>query len=320
MKTPDETKAALDKVTYAKSQCYECRKMNCDPDNILCHQCGEKSEPTLTAPQAVTGQGEKAEVLKALDSLNVSISEHDAAGKIAIANIRAALLQQQPDAQGVEAKLATIFDLMGTMKYIETQARLNHPGALKVIEINARNALAKCKQQGDEAALLQQQPDAQGLKLLEWKPYHDRTGRYYRAKSPMGYYEISAEGPVYLYLPCCSGRPDGTFELIESAKAKAQKHFEDEIRPYITATRPQQPAQDGWKPIETAPRDGTWILVGIENSNMNPSKVCSYGASLWRLEGPYEHQDPDTITIILDMQPTHWQPLPAPPAGLKEGG
>lgn len=47
-----------------------------------------------------------------------------------------------------------------------------------------------------------------------------------------------------------------------------------------------------WQPIETAPRDGTWMLV-----------ACG-----WRREG----EDAIGGTIRWDI-PTHWMPLPPPP-------
>ncbi len=53
-----------------------------------------------------------------------------------------------------------------------------------------------------------------------------------------------------------------------------------------------------WQPIETAPRDGTYILVFVDVWH----DVASWEAGLW-LNTYGDHS----------MNPTHWMPLPAPP-------
>jgi hypothetical protein len=65
---------------------------------------------------------------------------------------------------------------------------------------------------------------------------------------------------------------------------------------------------NGWQPIETAPKDGTRVLVADANS------PWPYGTD----EGPHlAAWDGYCWCIQLDGQsarPTHWMPLPAPPA------
>lgn len=92
------------------------------------------------------------------------------------------------------------------------------------------------------------------------------------------------------------------------------------LRTAITAIRalasqPPAPPSDGWQPMETAPRDGTPVLVYGLPTNLpdvhfsRPAVYTAYwddmdqtfclsGAS-WR--GPFVHE------------PTAWRPLPAPP-------
>ncbi|MBC6444640.1 MAG: DUF551 domain-containing protein [Alphaproteobacteria bacterium GM202ARS2] len=58
-----------------------------------------------------------------------------------------------------------------------------------------------------------------------------------------------------------------------------------------------------WKPIDSAPKDGTRIIVWCDAWNA-PSSGCWYG-SWWGVVyelGAFVHQ------------PTHWQPMPDPPS------
>lgn len=57
-----------------------------------------------------------------------------------------------------------------------------------------------------------------------------------------------------------------------------------------------------WKPIETAPRDGTAVLVALPG--VRPVYV-SWRSGEWRY--------PFTVRRLKAYQPTHWMPLPAPP-------
>ena len=64
-----------------------------------------------------------------------------------------------------------------------------------------------------------------------------------------------------------------------------------------------------WKPIETAPKDGTSVLLWRTNIDGSDGRVTvgswheTYGGSWWDegMEYTFDHM-------------THWRPLPAPPA------
>lgn len=59
----------------------------------------------------------------------------------------------------------------------------------------------------------------------------------------------------------------------------------------------------GWQPIETAPKDGTRILVFRENEDGHEQKrigVDYFKRGVWWLSRT-------------QMRPTHWMPLPEPP-------
>ena len=68
----------------------------------------------------------------------------------------------------------------------------------------------------------------------------------------------------------------------------------------------------GWQPIETAPKDGTEILLFCPHDD--PQNVQGYFSSepeeharYWR---PTESLVADVVGLI---EPTHWMPLPTPP-------
>jgi len=56
----------------------------------------------------------------------------------------------------------------------------------------------------------------------------------------------------------------------------------------------------GWKPISTAPKDGTEILGYWARSKV-------YGLTEWRGDG-WIDEEGDPVS-----DPTHWMPLPEPP-------
>lgn len=56
-----------------------------------------------------------------------------------------------------------------------------------------------------------------------------------------------------------------------------------------------------WQPIETAPKDGTDILV--YHPERAEQFVCYFLGGLWMF----------SVDDALATNPTHWQPLPTPP-------
>lgn len=65
------------------------------------------------------------------------------------------------------------------------------------------------------------------------------------------------------------------------------------------------PAIREWRPISTAPKDGTFVLCFHESGHINVMQFCSDG--YWRAT---------VLDRLHKWHPTHWQPLPAPPASL----
>lgn len=66
-----------------------------------------------------------------------------------------------------------------------------------------------------------------------------------------------------------------------------------------------------WQPIETAPRDGTGILGGWFRGVFNKEHPWRHqGVTFWR-DGEWVNPDEEERSFY---EPTHWQPLPAPPS------
>jgi len=74
---------------------------------------------------------------------------------------------------------------------------------------------------------------------------------------------------------------------------------------------------DNWQPIETGPTDGTVVLLYLPNTNeiitgsSSGHRSATTQKLLWEetLSGYGQDWDP-----ALFDDPTHWMPLPAPPA------
>jgi hypothetical protein len=76
----------------------------------------------------------------------------------------------------------------------------------------------------------------------------------------------------------------------------------------------KEPPMAEWQPIETAPKDGTRIdLFGTSGRHQLRVPDCYWHrkAQRWLTK----HHDKDGYSALrLPFAPTHWQPLPAPPA------
>lgn len=62
----------------------------------------------------------------------------------------------------------------------------------------------------------------------------------------------------------------------------------------------------GWQPIETAPKDGTEVLLAYPGGLVKSGKWTLFG-------GAYEDHWADGKRPRFGSDPTHWMPLPAPP-------
>jgi hypothetical protein len=108
-------------------------------------------------------------------------------------------------------------------------------------------------------------------------------------------------------------------------------HCASPVQPALRASREGAPAPE-WQPIETAPKDGTRVLLGNAGSeDRNAEVACGYWQEAEADGVDYMGSDAGFVDIEFNVyqpgrsfgspssrfdpaQPTHWQPLPAPPA------
>jgi hypothetical protein len=76
--------------------------------------------------------------------------------------------------------------------------------------------------------------------------------------------------------------------------------------------------QMDWQPIETAPKDGTYVLlsgdghVSVGKWEEDSGRTLIAGdPPYW---SPYDHSYWDRLIDDSWFAPTHWMPLPAPPS------
>jgi hypothetical protein len=76
----------------------------------------------------------------------------------------------------------------------------------------------------------------------------------------------------------------------------------------------------GWQPIETAPKDGTWVDLWVRDWNDNGKRIpfCIWDDDKWLTSvfpNDYGPLSECVNTFVKDdeWKPTHWRPIPAPP-------
>lgn len=76
--------------------------------------------------------------------------------------------------------------------------------------------------------------------------------------------------------------------------------------------------EQGWQTIETAPRDGTLIMLWCDYRDRERAEIARYAPEKfpgdYRPHGEFVWQS--VGGTIAERIPTHWRPLPAPPASL----
>ena len=80
-------------------------------------------------------------------------------------------------------------------------------------------------------------------------------------------------------------------------KLKVIETMTDEIQ----TLRAKVASSEGWKPIETAPKDGTRLLLDIDHDDYGDRVWTGLWADGWMVSYGKAKKEP-----------THWMPLPAP--------
>lgn len=109
-------------------------------------------------------------------------------------------------------------------------------------------------------------------------------------------------------------RPGAPFmkweDLPEEQRRLSMAGARTAIEAYLFITRRAE-QDDGWQPIETAPKDGTWIIALADCGNPN---FAGHGVVQWRGDGRTANAHgwyDDRVQMMDDA--THWMPLPSPP-------
>jgi len=111
---------------------------------------------------------------------------------------------------------------------------------------------------------------------------------------------------------------EATPEMIGAAGwANTPEVHKDYQKMLAAAPKPQKIMSDGtigWQPIETAPKDGTNILVYTAYGQCE----VYWGDCGWEQKACIFVEDDGYWNAFLCVLPTHWMPLPAPPQPPKE--
>jgi hypothetical protein len=87
----------------------------------------------------------------------------------------------------------------------------------------------------------------------------------------------------------------------------------------ITALQDASQSKDAWLPIESAPRDGTYILA-MEKWSDSPA-IVKFRNNKWaQYSDGMPVEDLDANILCLHEEGMVWQPLPAAPKAEQEGG
>ena len=102
-----------------------------------------------------------------------------------------------------------------------------------------------------------------------------------------------------------------TLEMFTAAHGAPTHSSVGQIYTAMLAASPQPPVAEGWRDIASAPDTQTILLGGYvvpsAEAQANGSKTAwHYGIGSYLWDGQW--------TGFLGSRPTHWQPLPAPPA------
>lgn len=118
---------------------------------------------------------------------------------------------------------------------------------------------------------------------------------------------------------------EALFELELQTRQKAQSDVETlkgviakaglELQRAVLAEREACAKARDWQPIETAPKDGTAVLVYPGTWSGRSASIAKWESDKYaKKPRPFWRRDDDMgrVTISRERSPTHWMPLPPP--------
>lgn len=121
--------------------------------------------------------------------------------------------------------------------------------------------------------------------------------------------------------------------ICHSGEVRELRAEVERLRAALSAARPMIEA-GGWQSIETAPRDGSPVLLGYFRENLDGSIYQEGGQPIvarwlperkaarkpWSREANWAARTERLLSGDQPFAPTHWIPLPAPPKLDAQGG
>ena len=137
---------------------------------------------------------------------------------------------------------------------------------------------------------------------------------------------LYAEAFEDLFAQCCSNPIKNAWgQEVNTTKLNAAHAFASRVLAGQEAA-PKPPAcaaDDGWQPIETAPKDGRVLWLGYYNAHGNWRTLRGEWVSADQIAECWEEEaEPGWYETAVEAEdppnawatsPTHWRPLPKPP-------
>lgn len=154
----------------------------------------------------------------------------------------------------------------------------------------------------DGSAVVQQEPDPDHPHLIDGQFQSDKYPTCPRSKVPLSCKDRTAQDLLWEYA-----------QRRRTVDAEFSADMEEALRlaGYVPAAVVQQ---DGWRPIETAPTDGTEVDLWAGDRCTN----CHFNLGKWlRWDSASVDDEPSWHVIV---NPSYWMPLSLPPAVVQQEG
>ena len=184
-------------------------------------------------------------------------------------------------------------------------------GAVAILtDLETRNVIGYRVYDPDSAFARQTAPSV-AVKALHWKG-PDSCGEYHSIDGLWGYIIRAGNGNGFWLTEI-----GDYFPSPEAAQAAAQADYEARIRSALSAQ-----VQDvaGWQSMDTAPKDGTPVILWTVwvGDEISPDPFSEVQIGYWDhgndLPESHEFSRRPEWVVQRIGDPTHWMPLPAPPS------